>query len=1005
MAGLPALGHLQLEGIEQLTIALALDCRNGTCIEQLGKRHPLREDLYMKGYEYEHFKDIPTHPVLDSKQMIHEFCERYRIISQLSTVLFSQLDFVEMYKQQMGISQEIEVERCLFCKRASNQPTKHLMCSDCQRLLDQDSGQIQKELIDLKGGLSSTVNDLTSLFSLPETVPWGGIDLDSNEFLTLLELELLIGRALPCINKVKDRPKITGGFETKNDQHVALLVIVTTLKFIPEAVCRFPRLEKLMFVRAKSKLTALAEWAGDNNPDATQFVPECLQKLEFLSHLYLLGNALSVFPQNICLLENLQYLNLSDNFISELPPHIARLSQLKTLELNDNMIEDLPLSIGACKQLEHLDLRNNSLKRLPDTLRYVTTLKTLQIEGNPLKTIPEIILKHNKALLELVENRYQGVALAKKEREAIERLNTLLRRELQVIKDRSAGHIEIKDSHVTRLVLKGKFTDPEKPDSSIVLNLLPKEICLLERLESLTVTGLGIKDIPVEVKDLKHLKVLDLSNNELEQVPSGLFSLTSLEKLVLSGNSIKELTDHICELTKLQYLYLDNTEITRLPECMSQLPLRGLDLYGTRIDIVPQFLVNIESLSSLCLDPQFEDVIPGFLKDKLDYSRAVGKVFNRLAELFEDVTERLPINAPSSDIEREVAELFLAELEKYPLNKNILVRIAFMAEALNYHFLYDFVQSYSSIFLSRQKNLPKIRPIRGKNTCKLCSRKGDDQSPYGIHEECLFRQIELYKNDKFKEIAPEDIKFLIYFELLNNFEFKKNGLDKHLKIGTDQKITGLRFKSINKKLKIPVEVHKLSSLQVAIFSKLRGVVFPDTISVMPVLKRLVLTDVKLSDLPSWLTTARLECLEHLDLSDNRITQIPKGISNLSALKELILTSNKINTLSKDLSRCQKLIKLDLSNNQLSKLPKWIGQLKNLESLHLLGNTLTFVPDTISLLPKLRRLAIEVERQETLPKGLKQLPNLKVLELKLATESPAKVTLYTGSSLQTLLLTL
>jgi len=72
-------------------------------------------------------------------------------------------------------------------------------------------------------------------------------------------------------------------------------------------------------------------------------------------------------------------------------------------------------------------------------------------------------------------------------------------------------------------------------------------------------------------------------------------------------------------------------------------------------------------------------------------------------------------------------------------------------------------------------------------------------------------------------------------------------------------------------------------------------------------------------------------LRNLDLSNNKITSIPRWIANFKSLKTLNLSGNQLNGLPEEIGQLVKLENLIISKNGLSgALPKSLGKLKNLK---------------------------------------------------------------------------
>jgi Leucine-rich repeat (LRR) protein len=121
----------------------------------------------------------------------------------------------------------------------------------------------------------------------------------------------------------------------------------------------------------------------------------------------------------------------------------------------------------------------------------------------------------------------------------------------------------------------------------------------------------------------------------------------------------------------------------------------------------------------------------------------------------------------------------------------------------------------------------------------------------------------------------------------------------------------------------------------------------------------------------------------LNLNDNELTSIPKGISLLSdALEELHAVNNVISKLPDDLSHCSDILRvLDLSHNAFSSFPAPILTLKRLERLNLSHNSLSVLPDTVAAQWKeLKYLGLKSNRLKSLPTEMVSCQSLQQIEL-------------------------
>ena len=80
--------------------------------------------------------------------------------------------------------------------------------------------------------------------------------------------------------------------------------------------------------------------------------------------------------------------------------------------------------------------------------------------------------------------------------------------------------------------------------------------------------------------------------------------------------------------------------------------------------------------------------------------------------------------------------------------------------------------------------------------------------------------------------------------------------------------------------------------------------------------------------------------------------IPGELGNLSNLKSLDLSHNRLTEIPGELGSLSNLESLDLSHNRLTEIPGELGSLSNLESLYLSRNELTGIPGELGNLPNL-----------------------------------------------------
>ncbi|MFT6211621.1 MAG: Leucine-rich repeat (LRR) protein [Bacteroidia bacterium] len=87
-------------------------------------------------------------------------------------------------------------------------------------------------------------------------------------------------------------------------------------------------------------------------------------------------------------------------------------------------------------------------------------------------------------------------------------------------------------------------------------------------------------------------------------------------------------------------------------------------------------------------------------------------------------------------------------------------------------------------------------------------------------------------------------------------------------------------------------------------------------------------------------------LQWLDLSKNRLTEIPANLGLLKNLKKLILFKNKIESLPPEIGLLEDLRELIINQNELQTLPEEIGNLKKLRYIDMWSNNITHLPKSM-----------------------------------------------------------
>ena len=141
---------------------------------------------------------------------------------------------------------------------------------------------------------------------------------------------------------------------------------------------------------------------------------------------------------------------------------------------------------------------------------------------------------------------------------------------------------------------------------------------------------------------------------------------------------------------------------------------------------------------------------------------------------------------------------------------------------------------------------------------------------------------------------------------------------------------------------------------------------PEHVSKLQFLETLDVSWNKLQKLPSRLFYCTK--LKHLDVSHTQITVLPSEVNILQGLQFFSAAFNSLEVLPEELFSCKKLKTLVLGNNRLINLSPRISNLTMLARLELKGNRIDALPDEIGDCPSLSRggLVIEANLVDQLP---------------------------------------
>ncbi|AMK30341.1 leucine-rich repeat-containing protein kinase family protein [Pseudomonas mosselii] len=122
-----------------------------------------------------------------------------------------------------------------------------------------------------------------------------------------------------------------------------------------------------------------------------------------------------------------------------------------------------------------------------------------------------------------------------------------------------------------------------------------------------------------------------------------------------------------------------------------------------------------------------------------------------------------------------------------------------------------------------------------------------------------------------------------------------------------------------------------------------------------------------------------DSLEVLDLSGNRLSELPEDLHRLNRLKVLFCSNNRFTHLPHAIGRCQALQTVGFRNNRITRVDAQALP-RSLRSLVLTENALEQLPEALGNCPQLQKLMLAGNRLTTLPEGLANCVRLELLRV-------------------------
>ncbi|XP_035227466.1 leucine-rich repeat-containing protein 57-like [Stegodyphus dumicola] len=118
-------------------------------------------------------------------------------------------------------------------------------------------------------------------------------------------------------------------------------------------------------------------------------------------------------------------------------------------------------------------------------------------------------------------------------------------------------------------------------------------------------------------------------------------------------------------------------------------------------------------------------------------------------------------------------------------------------------------------------------------------------------------------------------------------------------------------------------------------------------------------------------------LRTLDLSNNKIGNIPPSIGQFTNLKNLSASQIRITSLPEEIGTLKKLETVNFSMNELTSLPSSFAQLVNLRTINLSKNKFTELPSVFSNMKRLELLDMSHNKLVEVPDHVKEISAIEI----------------------------
>uniref|UniRef100_A0A8D0CWQ9 PH domain leucine-rich repeat-containing protein phosphatase 1-like n=1 Tax=Sander lucioperca TaxID=283035 RepID=A0A8D0CWQ9_SANLU len=451
------------------------------------------------------------------------------------------------------------------------------------------------------------------------------------------------------------------------------------------------------------------------------------------------------------------------------------------------------------------------------------------------------------------------------------------------------------------------------------------------------------KGVPALTRFCK-LRSLTLSNNALSDFPLALCDITSLTELNLSGNRLSSLPAEVGTMHNLQTLLLDGNFLSSLPAELGS--LEGLTYLGLSFNCfscAPPILEKLRGMERLCLAG---NQLPVLDIARLQWlpARHIDLRLNRLQTVTVGDAEQLV-----HIVQLDLRDTGLQELDVRPLCRLELLRCdrnALSTLRVSGHALKSLHAAHNEL------KLLEVQPVPENLTVLDLSWNTLGCVPAWVCESSKLEVLDINHN------AVTELPI----QLLSSGSLRK------LLAGWNQ-VCRLAERLERSQLEVlDLQHNHLTELPHNLFIKAQS------------LRYLNVSANKLENLPAAsLTDDSFSCLEELYVTNNSLTDkcVPL-LTGHGHLRVLHLAYNQLQTFTASkLARLEQLEELDLSGNRLRAVPTTILSCQRMHTLSAHSNCINAFPEVLQL-PEIKCVDLscneltEVTLPETLPQKLQEL---------------------------------